>query len=43
LWADDKTLERRPWATPSVIHEYRNRLDELFADNIRHYMTDPAR
>jgi hypothetical protein len=42
LWADDAKLNALWAISPAVIHEYRNRLDELFADTIRHYMVDPA-
>lgn len=42
LWASDEVLELRFSRPAKQIHEYRTRLDELFADNIRHYMTDPA-
>jgi hypothetical protein len=42
LWSDDKSWNADIFHNPRVIHEYRNRLDELFADNIRHYMVDPA-
>jgi hypothetical protein len=42
LWSDDKELEQRFDRPAKYIHEYRTRLNELFADGFRHYMVDPA-
>lgn len=42
LWSDDKELEAHFDRPAKVIHEYRTRLDELFADGFRHYMVDPS-